>query len=149
MLLKKAKVTLIGSVLAKPGLEFVYEGPAEECEGCKMRKVCHNLQPGKKYRIVEVRPTTKHDCPVHLDSVNAVEVIESPIIALIGADMAIVNSKVQYEFPCTRTGCRNFLLCHPDGIIEGEKYIVGEVLGSAPEICERGKTLKRVELRPA
>lgn len=149
MLLKKAKVTLIGSVLAKPNLEFVYEGPAEECEGCKMRKVCHNLQPGKKYRIVEVRPATKHDCPVHLDSVSAVEVVESPITALIGADMAIVNSKVQYEFPCTRTGCGSFPLCHPDGIIEGEKYIVSEVLGSAPDICERGRTLKLVELRPA
>ncbi|MDN7025168.1 UPF0179 family protein [Methanoculleus sp. FWC-SCC1] len=118
MILKKTKVTLIGSMLAKQDLEFIYEGFSEECEGCKMRKACHNLQQGKKYRIVEVRPGTKHDCPVHMDSVNAVEVVESPVVALISADMAIVNSKIQYEFSCTRTACRSYELCHPEGIIE-------------------------------
>ncbi len=148
MMLKKTKVTLIGSMLARPGLEFIYEGFSAECEGCKMRKTCHNLQQGKKYRIVEVRQGTKHDCPVHLESVSAVEVTESPVVALIGADMAIVNSKIQYEFSCTRTACRSYELCHPEGIIEGEKYIVGEVLGNAPDICERGRSLKLVELRP-
>ena len=146
---QKTKVTLIGAVLAKPGLEFVYEGnTCAECEGCKVRKVCHNLQPGKKYRVAAVRSNTRHDCPVHHEAVVAVDVVEAPIVTLIAADMAIANSRISYEFSCPRTECRSYRLCRPDGIIEGEKYVVGEILGKAPDACERGRSLKLVELRP-
>lgn len=149
MVKPKTKVTLIGAALAKAGLDFVYEGSVcTECENCKVRKVCHNLQSGKKYRILTVRSNTRHDCPVHHQAVVAVDVVEAPIVALIGADMAIANSKVSYEFSCPRSACRSYRLCRPDGIIEGEKYIVGEVLGNAPDVCERGRPLKLVELRP-
>ncbi len=149
MVQQKTKVTLIGAALAKPGLDFVYEGSTcTECEGCKVRKVCHNLQSGKKYRIVAIRSNTRHDCPVHHEAAVAIDVVEAPIVALIGADMAIANSKVRYEFSCTRTECRSYRLCRPDGIIEGDKYIVGEVIGNAPDVCERGRPLKLVELRP-
>ncbi len=146
---EKTKVTLIGAALARAGLEFVYEGSTcAECENCKVRKVCHNLQPGKKYRVVAIRSNTRHDCLVHHEAAVAVDVMEAPIVALISADMAIANSKISYEFSCPRTACRSYRLCHPDGIIEGEKYIVGEVLGNAPDLCERGRPLKLVELRP-
>ena len=146
---QKIKVTLAGVVLAKPGTDFVYEGSAcPECGECKVRKVCHNLQPGKKYRVVAVRPNTRHDCPVHHEAVVAVDVVEAPVVALISADMAIANSRISYEFSCPKTACRSYRLCRPDGIIGGEKYVVGEVLGNAPEPCERGRSLKLVELRP-
>ncbi|MCK9297988.1 UPF0179 family protein [Methanoculleus sp. YWC-01] len=147
---EKTKVTLIGARLAKPGLDFVYEGiTCTECEGCKVRKVCHNLQPGKRYRVTTVRANTRHDCPVHHEAAVAVDVVEAPIVALVSADMAIANSRISYEFSCPRTECRSYRLCRPDGIIEGEKYVVGEVLGNAPDVCERGRPLKLVELRPA
>lgn len=146
---EKTKVTLTGVALAKPGLEYVYEGNVcPECEGCKVRKVCHNLQPGKRYRVMAVRSNTRHDCPVHHEAVVAVDVIEAPVVALISADMAIANSRIRYEFSCPKAECRSYRLCRPDGIIEGEKYVVGEVLGNAPEVCERGRPLKLVELRP-
>jgi len=148
MIQKKPKVTLIGALMARQGLEFIYEGPIGECETCKVRKVCHNLQPGRKYRIVEVRANTRHECPVHMHSACAVEVIESSIVALINADMAIVNSKIQYEFSCNKTHCKSYDLCHPEGILEREKYVVGEILGNAPDVCEKGRSLKLVELRP-
>ncbi|BBL69179.1 UPF0179 family protein [Methanoculleus chikugoensis] len=145
----KTKVTLIGTKLAKQGLDFVYEGDScPECENCRVRKACHNLQPGRKYRVAAVRTNTRHDCPVHHEAVIAVDVMEAPLVALIGADMAIANSRISYEFSCPRTGCRSYRLCRPDGIIEGEKYVVGEVLGNAPDVCERGRALKLVELRP-
>ncbi|MDD3856681.1 MAG: UPF0179 family protein [Methanoculleus sp.] len=145
----KTKVTLIGAKLAKQGLDFVYEGDScTECEKCRVRKACHNLQRGRKYRVAAVRTNTRHDCPVHHEAVIAVDVMEAPVIALIGADMAIANSKVSYEFSCPRIGCRSYPLCRPDGVIEGEKYVVGEVLGNAPDVCERGRALKLVELRP-
>ncbi|MDK2891155.1 MAG: uncharacterized protein PWR21_1787 [Methanoculleus sp.] len=147
---EKTKVTLIGAGLAKPGLDFVYEGTTcPECESCKVRKTCHNLQPGKKYRVATVRTNTRHDCPVHHEAAVAVDVVEAPIVALISAEMAIANSRISYEFSCPRTECRSYRLCRPDGVIEGEKYVVGEVLGNAPDVCERGRPLKLVELRPA
>ena len=142
------KVTLIGKSLARPGLEFIYEGELAECAGCKVFKVCNNLQPKKRYRIVGLRNGTMHECRIHHENVCAVEVIESPIVALINADKAIAHSKILFEPMCTNRKCKSYDLCHPEGIVVGERYVVGEILGSAPEGCERGRTLKLVELKP-
>ena len=144
----KTKVTLVGTVLAKPGLEFIYEGEAAECDICKVKKACNNLQKGRKYRIVTIR-STHHDCTVHLNGATAVEVMEAPISALISPEMAIVNSKVKIELSCNKGDCRSFALCRPDGVVDGEKYIITDVLGNAPDICEKGRALKLVEIRPA
>ncbi|MFA6226454.1 MAG: UPF0179 family protein [Methanoregula sp.] len=144
----KTKVTLMGTVLAKPNLEFIYEGEVAECDTCKGKKACHNLQKGRKYRIVTVR-TIHHDCAVHLNGATAVEVMEAPITALINADMAIINSKIKPELSCNKSDCRSFPLCRPDGVTDGEKYIVVDVLGNASDICDKGRALKLVELKPA
>ena len=144
----KTKVTLMGTVLAKPNVEFIYEGEVAECDTCKVKKACHNLQKGRKYRIVTVR-TTHHDCAVHLNGATAVEVMEAPITALINADMAIINSKIKPELSCNKSDCRSFPLCRPDGVTDGDKYIVIDVLGNAPDICDKGRALKLVEIRPA
>lgn len=148
MVADNAKVTLIGTVLAKPDLEFIYEGAQPECEGCKVFKVCNNLTTKKRYRITGVRTGSTHECRLHHGGARVVEVIESPIVALINAERAIVNSKIQFESSCSNAACKSYDLCNPDGIIEGERYLVGEVLGNAPEGCERGRALKLVELRP-
>ena len=141
----KPKITLIGTELAKQGLEFVYEGSLDECKPCSLKKACNNLKEGKKYRIVNVRPT-RHDCMVHRNGAFAVEVVESPVAALIAAEMAIRNSRIQYEYTCTKEDCPSYDLCHPDGIVEGEKYMVVEVIGGAPGPCEKGRTLQLVNL---
>jgi len=144
----KTKVTLMGTVLAKPNVEFIYVGEVAACDTCKVKKACHNLQKGRKYRIVTVR-TTHHDCAVHLNGATAVEVMEAPITALINADMAIINSKIKPELSCNKSDCRSFPLCRPDGVTDGEKYIVVDVLGNASDICDKGRALKLVELKPA
>ena len=144
----KTKVTLMGTVLAKPNVEFIYEGEVAECDTCKVKKACHNLQKGRKYRIVTVR-TTHHDCAVHLNGATAVEVMEASITALINADMAIINSRIKPELSCNKSDCRSFPLCRPDGVTDGEKYIVVDVLGNASDICDKGRALKLVEIRPA
>lgn len=141
----KPKVTLIGMELAKQGLEFIYEGELDDCGSCKVRKACNNLQSGKRYRIVGIRPA-RHECLVHKDGTCAVEVVESPIAALIGSEKAIKNTRIKYEFVCNREECESYPLCHPEGIVEGEKYTVLEVLGTSPDSCERGKQLTLVEL---
>ena len=144
----KTKVTLVGTVLAKPGTEFIYEGEVADCNTCKVKKACNNLQAGRRYRIVSVR-TTHHECIVHLDGATAVEVMEAPISVLINADMAIVNSKIKPDLSCTKNDCPSFLICHPDGVVNGEKYIVADVISKAPDVCEKGRVLKLVTIRPA
>lgn len=144
----KTKITLIGIHLAKLGLEFIYEGELGRCEACKVRKACNNLQPKKRYKITAVRSISRHECLIHKGGACAVEVIESPLIALISADMAIVNSTIQSVLSCSKMECKSYELCNPNGIIEGEKYIIGEILGNAPDVCDKGRTLKLVELRP-
>ena len=99
----KTKVTLVGTVLAKPGIEFVYEGESPGCETCKVKKACNNLNRGHRYRIVTVR-STHHECAVHLNGATAVEVMEAPVTMLISADMAMVNSKIKVEFSCNKSG---------------------------------------------
>ncbi|WP_370650831.1 UPF0179 family protein [Methanocalculus sp.] len=144
----KNRVTLIGVKLAKTGDEFFYDGAISECEGCKVRKACHNLVEGRKYRIIGIRPTI-HTCPVFADGARVVEVTEAPVVALIAGEMAIPNSRLVYEYLCNREDCRSFDLCHPDGVNEGEKYIITQILGSAPDECLRGRrNLKLVELLP-
>jgi uncharacterized protein len=143
----KTKVTLVGTVLAKQGVEFIYEGETPECDTCKVKKACNNLQKGRKYRIVSVR-TTHHDCMVHLNGATAVEVMEAPITILINPDMAIVNSKIKPDLSCNKSDCRSFALCRPDGVVDSEKYIVTDVLGNASDICEKGRSFKLVEIRP-
>jgi len=140
------KITLIGLHLAKLGLEFIYEGELAQCETCKVRKACNNLQVKKRYTITGIRPTSRHECLIHKDGACAVDVIESPLITLISADTAIVNSTIQYVLSCTKTDCKSYELCHPEGIIDGEKYTISEILGNAPDVCDRKRTLKLVEL---
>ena len=143
----KTKVTLVGTVLAKPGTEFVYEGEVAECGTCKVKKACNNLTKGHRYRIITVR-STHHECIIHLNGATAVEVIDAPATMLINADMAMMNSRVKIEFSCNKTDCRSFSLCHPDGVVEGEKYIIADVVGNAPDICDKGRALKMVEIKP-
>ena len=143
----KTKVTLVGTVLAKPGAEFVYEGEVAECDTCKVKKACNNLTKGHRYRIITVR-STHHECTVHLNGATAVEVIDAPATMLINADMAMINSRVKIEFSCNKTDCRSHPLCHPDGVVEGEKYIIADVVGNAPDICDKGRALKMVEIKP-
>jgi uncharacterized protein (UPF0179 family) len=144
----KTKVTLVGTVMAKQGIEFIYEGEVAGCDSCKVKKACNNLQPGRKYRIISVR-TTHHECGVHLNGTTAVEVIDAPVTALINADMAMVNSKIRLELSCPKTECRSYYLCRPDGVVAGEKYIVHSVLGKPSDVCEKGRALKLVEIKPA
>lgn len=145
----KTKITVIGTLIAAIDTEFVYQGPLAACEGCKVFKVCNNLQKGKRYRIVSVRPSKLHPCRIHEGGAYAVEVVEAPIVMLIASEKGIVNSTLQLEYTCRNEACKSYELCHPDGAVEGERYIVGEILGSAPEPCEKGRSLKLVELRPA
>jgi uncharacterized protein (UPF0179 family) len=141
-------ITLIGSRLASVGNEFIYRGLAGECEKCKLKNTCINLDKNKKYRIVRLRHGTDLECMLHDVSVRAVEVTACPIIVAIESRKAFNGSKMLYEEPECDKGCEHYETCHPQGLAGGEKYTIAAVMGDGPSPCPKGLTLKVVELRP-
>lgn len=141
-------ITLIGSRLAVPGNEFIYRGPSGECEKCKIKNICLNLDKKKKYRIVGLRNGMELECMLHDTGVKAVEVVACPILAVIESRKAFNGSRMTYEAPECDKDCQNFTLCHPEGAASGEKYTICEVFSEEIGPCGKGLTLKKVELRP-
>ncbi|HTY91373.1 MAG TPA: UPF0179 family protein [Methanocella sp.] len=140
-------ITLIGSRLAKTGTAFIYRGPQPECENCKLKTVCLNLEKGKKYQVVALRSGSEHECNLHDTSVRAVEVSPCPIVVAIESRKAFNGSKLTYEeLECEKT-CRSYDACHPAGLVSGEKYTIAEVYDEAPGPCEKGLILKKVLLK--
>jgi len=141
-------ITLIGTRLAKVGIEFIFKGAAKECEPCKFNKTCLGLNQGSKYRIVNMRNSAKLECFVHDSGVCAVEVIEAPIRMAIESRKAIKGSKIAYEqLSCNYTDCDNFVLCRPSGIKAGEKFSIIDVEDDIDEPCNKNYQLKVVEIK--
>ncbi len=140
-------ITLVGSRLAKKGEDFVFLGESRECQKCKLKKTCLNLETGRKYRITEIKNNTIHECSIHDTGVLAVEVMPSPIVALIDSKKAIAGAKIVYERPkCTEVEEELQDLVNPEGIKNGDKCTVSLVLGNVDE-GYTGCSLKKVELR--
>ena len=138
MSMGKSKITLAGKNLAIEGMEFIYEGESPACEGCKLHKVCHNLRPRRRYRIVNVRTNTLHSCNVNNEGAYTVEVVVAPIKSAVPLERAILHSRVTFETNCTETGCPNFSLCNH----------IEEVFGDVEKPCVLGKRMVAVLLRP-
>ncbi len=140
-------ITLIGTRLAKVGTEFAFKGAAKECEPCKFNKTCLNLNPGSRYKIVNLRNPGKLECFVHDTGVIAVEVIEAPVMMAVESKKAIKGSRVVYESPsCNSQDCENLVFCRPSGLKPGEKFSILEV-DELSEPCKKGYSLKIVEAK--
>lgn len=121
-------LTIVGSVLAKEGTDFVYEGPIDACTSCKVAKVCHNskLHTGRRYTVAAVRPT-KHPCAVHPDGATAVEVVDADIPMFLPKDLANRRTRFNFEPFCNETNCRFYPTCNPAGVNRGNVYLIKEV----------------------
>ena len=141
------KITVIGERLAKPGNTFFFLKEQEECQKCKIKGTCLNLDPGRKYQIASVRNTTLLNCGLHDGGVLAVNVKNAPIEAYIDSKKAIIGSKVSYEPIRKETdfteGSAKTDLFHPKGLEKGDKCVIKEIFES---IERDGKTYKRVSL---
>lgn len=141
-----AKITVIGSRLAKPGETFFFLEEREECKRCNIRGTCLNLDSGRKYEVVSVRNANLLKCAVHDGGVLAVEVTHAPVEAYIDAKKAVEGAKITFvpvkTEPQEEDGVRTDLFS-PKGLEKGDKCVVEEVF----EGIERdGKTFKRVSL---
>lgn len=144
---KKTRVTIVGSVYAKPGTQFVYMGKADECESCSIARVCHNLEPGRRYEVVAIRAAA-HSCPVHLNGAVTVDVVEAPIKIRLPPELANKNTTITLRFPTCDEACESFAACHPSGVVEGQKYIITEVLEEGSVACRTGPSPLLVKIVP-
>ena len=70
------------------------------------------------------------------------------ITVVIPTSQATRRTRIVYQPVCDEKFCKGYAFCHPDGVVEGEKYVVLEVLGSYSETCPKGiKNLKLSKLR--
>lgn len=135
-------ITLVGEKLAKPGVEFIYYGPADPCKTCRLARVCvGNLETGRRYKVIRVR-NIEHSCPLHEGKVRVVEVVEPSIEVAIEPRLAIVGSKVKLSFAeCDDP--EKMSVIKPEGLYEGDTVKILEIVGDLK--CNE-KTLKIVKV---
>ncbi|MDK2893077.1 UPF0179 family protein [Methanohalophilus sp.] len=142
------KITLIGTQLAREGLEFIFEKGAPECEKCKFKSTCLDLERGRKYRITGIRSDKVQECFVHEEGAYVVEVEMAPIVAIIESRNAVEGATIRYKAPnCETEDPAIYELCHPAGLKEGDKCIISKLFG--PVEIDDEENLKKVELKLA
>ena len=140
-------ITLIGKDLAKEGLEFVFLGPAPECEGCRFKSSCiGNLELNRKYVVTEVRDN-EQKCQIHAEEVVIpVQVERASIDVLTTSKNIFEGSTFTYNAPECDEKCDFHDLCFPDGLFENDKCIVLENKGKHKEECKKGLKLNKLTL---
>lgn len=141
-------ITLIGIRMAKPGTEFIFRKKSSDCNGCKIKNTCLNLEEGGRYRIVSVRDAPSLECLIHEGGVMAVEVIETPRSVLIESRKALEGSTIVYEpVKCNEDECEMMELCQNPGITPGNKYTILKIENEPEEECRMGYSLRIVEIK--
>lgn len=140
-------ITLIGKNLAKKGQEFIFLGPADECEKCRFKASCiGNLELNRKYIIVDVKEN-EQKCPIHSqETVIPVEVERSSIEILTTSKNIFEGSTFTYNAPDCDENCEFKDLCFPDGLIENDKCIVLKNEGKHKAECKKGYKLNKLTL---
>jgi len=138
-------VTLIGEKIAKKDIEFTYLGPNNECRNCKLKTVCFNLKPGRKYKIINVRDK-RHNCNVHEGTAAVVEVQEIPILTAIERDISEGDKTKIKEKNCRNIGCENYELCSIT-INKDKEYKITKIFESIT--CPDGYELQKAEISEA
>lgn len=127
-------ITLVPKNLTKEGSVFQYFSPAQECNVCNLKNVCHNLKPGSYYRTVKFREK-EHKCFIHEgDKVYTVEVEEEERSLMIPKKIAKEGAKVTYKRPdCDDYSCKYADICILSYMKDKSKLKVNNVLdGKCP-----------------
>lgn len=140
-------ITLIGVDLAKEGQEFVFLGPADECEDCRFKSSCvGNLEVNRKYIVTSIKDN-EQKCPIHAEGkVIPVEVDRAKIDLLTSSKNIFEGSTFTYNAPECDEKCDYHDLCFPDGLREGDKCIILESNGKHKEECKKGLKLNKLTL---
>lgn len=141
-------ITLVGKRQARVGNEFVYMGRTTNCIECPLRKVCcDKLEPNRVYRVIGVRERA-HDCPIHEEGVQLVEVEE------VGATVALPTHQLfegavfsLHLQSCDKWDCEHHAACNPPGLRDGDRCRVEKVLKKAALSCSRRRKLGLAEVQ--
>ncbi|MBR2558285.1 MAG: UPF0179 family protein [Methanobrevibacter sp.] len=140
-------ITLIGKDLAKEGNEFIFYGPAEECNDCRFKSSCvGNLEEGRKYKITDIKDN-EQKCPIHAENtVIPVEVERSQITILTTSKNIFEGSTFTYDVPDCDENCDFRDLCFPEGLKDKDKCIVLGNEGKHKNECKKGLILNKLTL---
>ena len=140
-------ITLIGKDLAVKGQEFVFLGPADECENCRFKSSCvGNLELNRKYVVVDVKEN-EQKCTIHSGEVVVpVEVDRAKIELLTDSKNIFEGSTFTYNAPDCDENCDFHDLCFPEGLAENDKCIVLGNEGKHKEECKKGYRLNKLTL---
>ena len=140
-------ITLIGKDLAQKGAEFVFLGPAPECDDCRFKASCiGNLELNRKYVITDIKEN-EQKCPIHSqNTVIPVEVERAEIDVLTTSKNIFEGSTFTYNAPECDEYCEFHDLCFPDGLIENDKCIVLKNQGKHKDECKKGLKLNKLTL---
>ncbi|WP_296882572.1 UPF0179 family protein [uncultured Methanobrevibacter sp.] len=139
-------ITLIGKQLAKKGQEFVFLGPAPECDDCRFKSSCiGSLEKNRKYVITEVRDN-EQKCPIHGEgAVVPVEVDRAQIDILTDSKNIFEGSTFTFNAVDCDEECEFHDLCFPEGLVENDKCIVLNHEGKHND-CKKGYKLNKLTL---
>jgi uncharacterized protein (UPF0179 family) len=141
-------ITLIGARLAKEGMDFIFEGESNECNKCKLKNTCLNLEKGRRYKVVKIKTPSVHECFLHDGGVIAVEVVKSPVIAILDSRKAIKGAKISYEPPkCKEIPDDLYDLFYPQGLRTGDKCTITNIFENIEEEGMCSSPMKKVELQ--
>ncbi len=140
-------ITLIGIDLAKEGQEFIFLGPAKECDDCRFKSSCvGNLELNRKYVVTGIKEN-EQKCAVHAGGkVIPVEVERAEIDVLTTSKNIFEGSTFTYNAPECDEACDFHDLFFPDGLAENDKCIVLENNGKHNEKCKKGLDLNKLTL---
>jgi len=142
-------ITLIGKKLAKPGQEFIHYGigNSRECMSCKLRKVCDNLEAGRRYVVKSSMNKPHEKCKVHEEGVMLVEVEPAEIDVLVPQNQAMEKAVIRFIRPdCSKYLCENRDMCFPEGLRDGDRVEIIKVLEKNYD-CGIGRSLSLVRVR--
>ncbi len=142
---KVTAITIVGSKMAKKGLQFIFSGPTKKCKDCKLFRVCMtNLEPNRLYEITEVREVD-HKCPIHEDGAKTVEVIEPPQNLIVKSRLAIEGVILTWQPPgvdCSNQTCPYWDQCNTPLFRSGDRVRIVHKLEHIS--CTEGKQLTLV-----
>ena len=141
-----AKISLIGVDLAKEGLEFTFVTPLVGCAECRIKNVCFNLEPGRKYRITKVRDKINPCFVFNGDKVSTIEVEEVQNYAHIqhGKKLQEGSTITLSSINCDNYACPNIETCNLIHMRDGTKAIVEKIDGKVD--CPKGYDLRKVAI---
>ncbi|AGO61258.1 MULTISPECIES: UPF0179 family protein [Ferroplasma] len=145
-MIKLNKISLIGVNLAKKDLVFTFRGPlAGKCDECKIRNVCFNLEPGKSYRIKEVKEQINPCFIYDTNKVSTIDVeeVENTYNVQNGKRLMEGSSMELRSMKCDYLTCPNIEKCNLLNLKGNKKIVVKKIIGKIS--CPKGYDMREVE----